>query len=114
MGASLKVATCHKPTFGARSFDHLGRVPLGEGGTSEAGGAGDELCGHAMAIERPLPLGCANDVAFSQSRGGTVPKPHFFNGASAAISTGWPPPMPWWRGCCCNLSKLNDREESHA
>jgi hypothetical protein len=49
-------------------------------------------------IERPLPHGCANDVA-----PGTVPKSHYSNGGSAAISTGWPPPMQWWRGYCCNL-----------
>jgi hypothetical protein len=52
--------------------------------------------------------------ASSQSCGRTVPKSHYFSGGSAAISTGWPPPMPWGRGCCCNLLKLNYWEESHA
>ena len=70
--------------------------------------------GHVAVIAHPLPHGCANDVASSQSCGGIVPKSHYFNGGSAAISTGWLPPMPWWRGCCCNLLKLNDWEESHA
>src|SRR5216684_5544239 len=49
------------------------------------------LVGHGpvAVIERPLPHGCANGVASSQSCPGTMPKSHYFNGGSAAISTGW-------------------------
>jgi hypothetical protein len=52
------------------------------------------LVGHGpvAVIERPLPHGCANGVASSQSCPGTMPKSHYFNGGSAAISTGWAPP----------------------
>ncbi len=45
---------------------------------------------------------------------GTMPKCHYFNGGSAAISTGWAPPIPWRRGCGCDSLKLNYWEESHA
>jgi hypothetical protein len=81
--------------------------PPGDGCPPETGGAGYD---HRAP---PFARMCKRCSLLTELRRDRA-EVSYFNGGSAAISTGWPPPMPWWRGCCCNLLKLNYWEESHA